>query len=269
MATAAATKLKDEGNAQLKAGRAVDASASYSKAIALTPHNPVLYGNRAAARLQSGAFPAALRDAQRCAALQPTYLKAYSRMSSAYVGMGRVLSALDACTAALQVMEEEPEETGAKPIDRQYFAGEAARLRGVAAAATAAAVAALGAGSEEGGAGAAAAVAGTVAVAVVEAGAGTAAAAGQAGGAPGAGVGAVPPPPLPAGLGGGRGRVAPVASVHARGGGSDGEDSVDGRSGEGSGSEDGDSDGDPGACTVPSPSLPPGLNVLLLHRGAA
>jgi hypothetical protein len=134
-----AAKHKDRGNALLKSGKAAEAAQAYTDAVALTPYNHVLYGNRAAARLQCGHHVAALRDAQRSASLDPSYLKAYSRISTAYCGMGRILSALDACRAALEIMADAGEGGGggggAAAADLSYFRHEAARLEGVAQAA--------------------------------------------------------------------------------------------------------------------------------------
>jgi tetratricopeptide (TPR) repeat protein len=130
---ASADQLKERGNALLKAGKLDDAIAMYTGAVVMAPHNHVMYGNRAAALLQRHQFPQALLDAQTCVQLEPTYYKGYSRIMSAYLGMGRLASALDACNAALAVLEED-----GSAVDKKYFAGEHEKLVAAVRAAVAA-----------------------------------------------------------------------------------------------------------------------------------
>ena len=129
-ATAAATKFKERGNELLKLGRASEAVDAYTTALRFTPHSPILYSNRAAARLLTGSLHAALRDGRKAISLDPGYMKAYSRLVSAYCALGRVGSAADACASAvLQLDDAEPDDAKRFLTDRQYFVNEMVRLR--------------------------------------------------------------------------------------------------------------------------------------------
>lgn len=56
---------------------AIDA---YTKAIALDPHNPVYYSNRAAAHSSNDDHDSAISDAKKAAEIDPAFVKAYSRL---------------------------------------------------------------------------------------------------------------------------------------------------------------------------------------------
>ena len=103
---AAADRLKDQGNALLKQGKAAEATLAYTAAIKAAPYTAVLYGNRAAARLQCH---------QYCAAL------------------GRLGSAMDACASALRLIDEEDGGAKKAAADKHYFQMELAKLRAEAA----------------------------------------------------------------------------------------------------------------------------------------
>jgi small glutamine-rich tetratricopeptide repeat-containing protein alpha len=57
-----------------------EAIQSYTKAIELSPNNPIYYGNRAAAYSHLGQHVKAIEDCKRAIALDPKYAKAYSRL---------------------------------------------------------------------------------------------------------------------------------------------------------------------------------------------
>ena len=130
---AAADRLKDQGNALLKQGKAAEATLAYTAAIKAAPYTAVLYGNRAAARLQCHQYCAALRDGQKCVALDPSYLKGYSRIAAALSALGRLGSAMDACASALRLIDEEDGGVKKAAADKHYFQMELAKLRAEAA----------------------------------------------------------------------------------------------------------------------------------------
>ncbi|ELU36295.1 TPR_1 domain-containing protein [Rhizoctonia solani AG-1 IA] len=77
---AKAEKHKQDGNnfiASKEYNRAVDA---YTEAIALDPNNPVYYSNRAAAWSSMGDHAVAADDAEMAIAVDPKFVKAYSRL---------------------------------------------------------------------------------------------------------------------------------------------------------------------------------------------
>ena len=67
------------------------------KAIKLDPENHIFYSNRAAAYMAMEKFERALRDANECVRLQPTWAKGYSRQAAAFLSMGDLQAARDAC----------------------------------------------------------------------------------------------------------------------------------------------------------------------------
>jgi small glutamine-rich tetratricopeptide repeat-containing protein alpha len=77
---AKAEKHKQDGNnfiASKEYNRAIDA---YTEAIALDPNNPVYYSNRAAAWSSTGDHAIAADDAEMAIAVDPKFVKAYSRL---------------------------------------------------------------------------------------------------------------------------------------------------------------------------------------------
>jgi small glutamine-rich tetratricopeptide repeat-containing protein alpha len=53
---------------------------SYTQAIALDPTNVVYYSNRAAAHSSKGDHMSAVTDAEKAIQLNPSFIKAYSRL---------------------------------------------------------------------------------------------------------------------------------------------------------------------------------------------
>ncbi|GMF11822.1 unnamed protein product [Phytophthora lilii] len=92
----AADQAKDRGNRAFSAGLYADAVACFSEALALAPAAPnahVFYSNRSAAQLKLGKAAEALKDADQCVALQPSWPKGYSRRGSALYALGRYADA--------------------------------------------------------------------------------------------------------------------------------------------------------------------------------
>lgn len=77
---ASAEKLKQAGNAQISSKSYDLAIESYTKAIALDASNPVYYSNRAAAYASKGDHSSAVCDAEKAIEVDPSFVKAYSRL---------------------------------------------------------------------------------------------------------------------------------------------------------------------------------------------
>lgn len=71
---------KQRGNTLMSAKKYDDAIQAYNDAIALDPTNPVYYSNRAAAYSSKGDHLAAVGDAEKAIALDPSFLKSYHRL---------------------------------------------------------------------------------------------------------------------------------------------------------------------------------------------
>ena len=73
------------------------------KAIKLDPENHIFYSNRAAAYMAMEKFDRALKDANECVRLQPTWAKGYSRQAAALLSMGDLPAAREACLKGLDL----------------------------------------------------------------------------------------------------------------------------------------------------------------------
>ena len=78
----AAEQLKDKGNAHFRKGEFEDAEACYSQAIMKNSKNPLLYTNRANARLKLSRWQDVIDDCLRSIELMKENMKAYF-----YLGM--------------------------------------------------------------------------------------------------------------------------------------------------------------------------------------
>lgn len=77
---AKAEKLKQTGNTHMTAKKHDQAIDAYTKAVALDSTNPVYYSNRAAAYASKGDHASAILDAEKAIEVDPTFVKAYSRL---------------------------------------------------------------------------------------------------------------------------------------------------------------------------------------------
>ena len=77
---AKAEKLKQKGNTQMTAKKYDEAIESYTQAITLDGANAVYYSNRAAAYSSKGDHTTAIMDAEKAVELDPSFVKAYSRL---------------------------------------------------------------------------------------------------------------------------------------------------------------------------------------------
>ncbi|XP_053985030.1 small glutamine-rich tetratricopeptide repeat-containing protein alpha-like [Hylaeus volcanicus] len=102
-AKAAAERLKNEGNALMKAEKHQEALASYTKAIQLDGRNAVYYCNRAAVYSKIGCHQQAIQDCQTALSIDPTYCKAYGRLGLAYSSLEKHKEARDSYEKALEM----------------------------------------------------------------------------------------------------------------------------------------------------------------------
>jgi len=77
------TDLVRKGTAAFAAGRLQEAIEVFSAGTELNPRHTVLYNNRSACYLQLGMSAEALRDADECIALDPSYYKGFLRKGEA------------------------------------------------------------------------------------------------------------------------------------------------------------------------------------------
>lgn len=71
---------KSRGNKCMSSKQYDEAIVAYSAAIALDATNPVYYSNRAAAYTNKGDHSSASSDARKAIEVDPTFIKAYSRL---------------------------------------------------------------------------------------------------------------------------------------------------------------------------------------------
>merc|ERR1712070_655486 len=74
-----AETCRQEGNELFKAGKYVDALAKYEDAMKRNPKDHVPYSNRAACYQKLMEWQLALKDAETCVAMEPTFTKGWSR----------------------------------------------------------------------------------------------------------------------------------------------------------------------------------------------
>jgi len=84
-----AAEFKAQGNTAFSGKKWKEAIESYTKALEQDPFDHVFYSNRSACYAESEEFDKALRDAERCIALNPQFAKGYSRKGHALYHLGR------------------------------------------------------------------------------------------------------------------------------------------------------------------------------------
>lgn len=89
-----AETFKQEGNSFYKAGSYKEAVAAYTKAIQADPENPIYYGNRSMALMQTREYDAALRDTLESSRLAPGNAKTLVRLGKLYTSLGRFQEAV-------------------------------------------------------------------------------------------------------------------------------------------------------------------------------
>ncbi|RDA95052.1 hypothetical protein CP533_2179 [Ophiocordyceps camponoti-saundersi (nom. inval.)] len=89
------TQLKEDGNRRFQAGDFAGADSFYSKAILADPKSPLLFSNRALARLKLGLWESVIDDCNACLALAPSSFKAYYYLAQAQSALADHDAALD------------------------------------------------------------------------------------------------------------------------------------------------------------------------------
>ncbi|XP_033219621.1 small glutamine-rich tetratricopeptide repeat-containing protein alpha-like [Belonocnema kinseyi] len=98
-----AERLKNEGNALVKADKLYEALNNYTQAIKLDGRNAVFYCNRAAVHSKMGNFDQVIKDCQTALSIDPQYSKAYGRMGLAYSSLQKHKEAKECYKKALDV----------------------------------------------------------------------------------------------------------------------------------------------------------------------
>lgn len=102
--------LRQRGNELVKENKLNEAIEVYTQAIQLSPQAGVLYGNRSAARLQSGNVAGALEDSLKTTELAPTWVKGHMLCARAYERLGRHAEAAEACAAGSRCCNSNAQE---------------------------------------------------------------------------------------------------------------------------------------------------------------
>ena len=88
--------LKSQGNAAMSRRDYPAAISFYTQALELAPSNPIYLSNRAAAYSASGNHKKAVEDAEIAVAVDPKYVKAWSRLGLAKFALGDAKGAAEA-----------------------------------------------------------------------------------------------------------------------------------------------------------------------------
>lgn len=94
-------EIKLRGNEFFKKGEYAKAVQEYSRAIALTPGDHILYSNRSFALFQLQDYQGAARDAYQCIRLKKDWTKGYYRLGLAMCGLKLYTKALEAFSIGL------------------------------------------------------------------------------------------------------------------------------------------------------------------------
>ncbi len=92
-----------EGNDALELGQPERAVLCYTKAITAAPGDATLWSNRSAAFLALRRYHQALHDAERAAAIEPSWAKARARVGAAHAGMHQYEAAARALAVAVKL----------------------------------------------------------------------------------------------------------------------------------------------------------------------
>jgi len=106
-----AEEVRLEGNELFKAGKFVEAIEKYSDAMKRNPNWHVPYSNRAACYQKLMEWQLALKDADKCVEMDPTFVKGWSRKAGIHFFLKEYHKAMDAYNMILKV---EPDNAEAK-----------------------------------------------------------------------------------------------------------------------------------------------------------
>jgi len=111
-----AEQARQEGNELFKAGKFPEAIEKYSEAMKRNPKDHVPYSNRAACYQKLMEWQLALKDAETSIAMEPTFIKGWSRKAGVHFFLKEYHKAMDAYNAILKL---EPDNQEAKSsLDR-------------------------------------------------------------------------------------------------------------------------------------------------------
>jgi len=103
MSNKAAAEAKAKGNDFFTKKKYPEAIEWYSKAIKADPKDPTFYSNRCAAYMAIDKFEEALKDAESCIRLQPSWVKGWYRKGAALVSLSRYEEAAMAFRKGLEI----------------------------------------------------------------------------------------------------------------------------------------------------------------------
>jgi len=106
-----AEEARQEGNELFKAGKFPDAIAKYTEAMKRNPKDHVPYSNRAACYQKLMEWQLALKDAETCVGMEPTFVKGWTRKAGVHVFLKEYHKAMDVYN---KIIELEPENEEAK-----------------------------------------------------------------------------------------------------------------------------------------------------------
>ena len=98
-----ADDYKADGNKAFRGGEYADAVRSFTESLRLNPHDALVLGNRAAAFDKLGEHERAITDSEASLRIDPTYLKGYFRLATAYIAVNRPREALEAVKQGLMI----------------------------------------------------------------------------------------------------------------------------------------------------------------------
>lgn len=129
--------FKQQGNDYFRSGNFAEAVKSYTQAIEVSQQNPqnyIYYCNRATSYFylkdyesaEAGEHPgSALRvDCKKALALNPRYMKAYTRLASVYSKLGRYEDAVRACEAGLAIDPSNRDLSSLLPSLKQHLTSQ-------------------------------------------------------------------------------------------------------------------------------------------------
>eukprot|EP01127_Copromyxa_protea_P004853 TRINITY_DN14671_c0_g1_i1.p1 TRINITY_DN14671_c0_g1~~TRINITY_DN14671_c0_g1_i1.p1 ORF type:complete len:582 (-),score=207.47 TRINITY_DN14671_c0_g1_i1:28-1773(-) len=118
-------KHKEEGNEFFKKQNYPEAIKCYTEAVKRQPDNHVNYSNRAACYIKLMAYPEALKDADKCIAINPKFAKGYLRKGQAHFLMKDNNKALEAYDAGLKLEPNNAEiQAGIQKVMNSINSGE-------------------------------------------------------------------------------------------------------------------------------------------------
>merc|ERR1712087_903676 len=114
-----AEEARQEGNQLFKEGKFAEAVQKYEEAMRRNPKDHVPYSNRAACYQKLMEWQLALKDADKCVEMEPTFIKGWSRKAGIHFFLKEYHKALDAYNCILKL---EPENEEAKTQVEQVLA---------------------------------------------------------------------------------------------------------------------------------------------------